>query len=414
MKYRMLHLALLSAIIFYPMAVQSKDGDVELSGQIRVRSEVDGKDFNNDTSEKNMTFLRTRFNAAFQPAEKISTLIQLQDSRVHGSEPGTLADFHNVDLHQAYFQVDDFLIKKLTLKMGRMELSYGGQRLLGAVGWHNVARAFDTSVLRYKVNEKLTIDSIGAKVIHQGDAKNPDDTGFYFGGVYATYQPKKTYRLDFYGLAETNRKQTVQDENDLDRFTLGTYDKGKLNALDYEVEAAIQLGRRHNPDSGKRQDVSAFMLTGSVGYTLDMEQKPRVAVGYDYLSGQEAGDEDYKVFDTLFATNHKFYGFMDYFINIPVHTGGAGLQDLMAKFQITPHKKLTLKADVHQFMSAKDVNNENTYGQEVDVTAIYRYAKTLNFTLGVALFSPGELMEARFAGNSDVAFWSYLMTTASF
>ena len=179
---------------------------------------------------------------------------------------------------------EDRLIRDACIAAGRV----WRERLLGAVGWDNVGRAFDTSLLRYKVNKKLTIDSIGAKVVHQGDPGDPDDTGFYFGGLYATYQPKKTYRLDFYGLAETNRKQTVKDENDLDRLTLGTYDKGKLNALDYEVEAAVQLGRRHNPNSGKRQDISAFMLTGSVGYTLDMEQKPRVAVGYDYLSAEDA------------------------------------------------------------------------------------------------------------------------------
>jgi hypothetical protein len=156
------------------------------------------------------------------------------------------------------------------------------------------------------------------------------------------------------------------------------------------------------------------MLTGSIGYTIDAAYKPRIAVGYDYLSGQDAGDEDYKVFDTLFATNHKFYGFMDYFLNIPVHTGGAGLQDLMAKFQISPHKKLTLKADLHHFMSAKEVANESTYGQEVDLTAIYRYDKAFNFTLAVSLFAPDKLMEARFGGNDDLAFWSYLMTTANF
>lgn len=211
-----------------------------------------------------------------------------------------------------------------------------------------------------------------------------------------------------------NRKETVKDEEDLIRVTLGAYDKGKLDALDYEVEVAAQLGKQHNPADGQRQDISALMLTASVGYTLDTAQKPRLAIGYEYLSGQDADDEDYKVFDTLYATNHKFYGFMDYFINIPVNTGGAGLQDVMAKFQITPHKKLTLKADVHHFLSAKKVNDENSYGQEVDVTAVYRYHKVLDFTLGVSVFAPGELMEAKFGGNDDVAVWSYFMTTANF
>ena len=65
-------------------------------------------------------------------------------------------------------------------------------------------------------------------------------------------------------------------------------------------------------------------------------------------------------------------------------------------------------------MPAKKVKDENNYGQEVDLTAVYRYDKALGFTLGVSLFSPGELMEARFGGNNDLAFWSYLMTIANF
>ncbi len=417
MKYRLSFIALICALninLCYPIAAQSDDDKMELSGQIRARSELDGKDFNNDTPAKRTTLLRVRLNAAFQPADKISTFIQLQDSREYGTEPGTLADTHNVDLHQAYLQANDFLIDKLTLKMGRMELIYAGERLIGAVGWDNVGRAFDGTVLRYQASRSFTVDWLGAKIVAQADAKVPDDTGFYFGGLYTTYQPKKTYRLDVYALGEWNRKQTMKDEDDLRRITFGTYDRGELNAIDYEVEVAAQLGKRYHPGSKKRETISAFMLTGLLGYTLDIEQKPRIAVGYDYLSGRGEADEDYTVFDTLFATNHKFYGFMDYFINIPVHTSGAGLQDVMAKFQIQPHQKLTLNADVHQFMSAKKVKSENNYGQEVDLTAIYRYQKALGFTLGASLFLPGELMKARFGGNDAPAFWSYLMTTANF
>ena len=42
-------------------------------------------------------------------------------------------------------------------------------------------------------------------------------------------------------------------------------------------------------------------------------------------------DKKYNVFNTLYATNHKYYGFMDYFIDIPRHTYGLGLIDIHAK-----------------------------------------------------------------------------------
>ena len=197
MKYRLLLgvlFCLVNVAMFYSVAAYSDDGSVKLSGQVRTRSEMDDKDFNTDSPEKNTTFLRTRLNASFQPAEKISAFIQLQDSRVYGLEPNTLADTHNVDLHQAYFTVEDLFINKLSLKSGRLELSYGAQRLIGPVGWHNVGRAFDGSVLRYRVSEKLAIDSFAAKVIHQVDPADPEDTGLYltlFSGPLRNLPPQR-------------------------------------------------------------------------------------------------------------------------------------------------------------------------------------------------------------------------------
>ena len=74
--------------------------------------------------------------------------------------------------------------------------------------------------LRYQA-EKLKVDLFSTKIVSQADPKDPDDTGFYFGGIYTTYQPKSTYRLDFYALGEWNRKQTIEDKDDIRRITIG-------------------------------------------------------------------------------------------------------------------------------------------------------------------------------------------------
>ena len=413
MMSRILFIILIVALVSPRPIESSKDG-VKLSGQFRSRGEFDASDFNNDTPAHRSTLLRIRLNAAFQPAEKISTFVQLQDSRVYGAEPNTFANFHNVDLHQAYLQVDEFFAKKLTLKMGRMQMAYAEERLIGSVDWHNVGRAFDGTLLRYAPSEMSTLDVFGTKIVQRAGSENPADTGFYFGGLYASHQPKESYRVDLYILGELNRRETVSRGADLQRVTIGTYDTGEFNAVDYEIEAAVQFGTRHNTSTGERQRVSAFMLTGALGYTVDIDHKPRIVLGYDYLSGGEPADENYKAFDTSFATNHKFYGFMDYFVNIPVHTEGRGLQDLMVKCQIAPHKKLTVRADVHQFMLAKRMMDDNSYGREVDLTVLYRYHEVLRFEFGASLFMPDKLMQTRFRGHGDRAFWAYLMTTANF
>lgn len=72
------------------------------------------------------------------------------------------------------------------------------------------------------------------------------------------------------------------------------------------------------------------MLGARLGF--DVGTGGSLTLWYDLLSGDaDPNDGDTKVFDTMFATNHKFYGFADMFLNISVHTGGQGLQDLAVK-----------------------------------------------------------------------------------
>jgi hypothetical protein len=62
--------------------------------------------------------------------------VQLQDSRQFGEETSTLADgsADNIDFHQADLKLDQLSSARLSLTLGRQELAYVGQRLIGAVG----------------------------------------------------------------------------------------------------------------------------------------------------------------------------------------------------------------------------------------------------------------------------------------
>jgi hypothetical protein len=114
----------------------------DVSAEIRPRFQMDNKDFNSDLPSNNFTELRTRLGLKFSPTENIEGFVQIQDSRIYGTEPNTLTSTDNIDLHQAYFNVNKLFDLPFNLKLGRMELSYGPQRLIGAVGWHNVGQQF--------------------------------------------------------------------------------------------------------------------------------------------------------------------------------------------------------------------------------------------------------------------------------
>lgn len=67
-----------------------------------------------------------------------------------------------------------------------------------------------------------------------------------------------------------------------------------------------------------------------------------LGLGGDYLSGNSDGTNigsKSNNFNTLYATNHKFYGYMDYFLNIPTDSKQRGLIDLYTRIKYTATKK---------------------------------------------------------------------------
>lgn len=396
------------------LSAQEPNTPIKFDGQIRMRSEADGRDFNSDSDVNTYTLLRTRFGAAVQPLEDVNVYIQLQDSRAFGREPSTLANTSNIDVHQAFFQINNLWNKAIHLKAGRQEMVYGGQRLIGPVGWSNVARSFDGVKLTFGTNSTFDLFSM---IINERNVPVPgpatpaatagrENTDFQFFGAYYKHRKNPNYTLDIYGLFESNLNETAPGENDLNRVTVGGYNKGTFSGhFDFETELALQLGKRRG------QDVSAFMLTGAVGYTFQSSRKPYVSVGLDYLSGMNAGDSDYKAFDTLFATNHKFYGYMDYFINVPVNANGQGLRDFMIKVKVPFAGKWNFNAHFHNFRTPK--GDEKNLGNELDLILNYKYNSAASFVFGVAFFIPGDSLEQRFT-NNDVGVWSYTTLLVSF
>ena len=391
----------LALLLLTPLFARAQEDEISLktSGQIRGRGEVDDRDFNEDTDASDFSMLRARLNLKSQLSDRISAFVQLQDSRVGGSEATTLSSSANVDLHQGYFQIDRLFWDWLSIKQGRMELSYGTQRLLGAVGWHNVGRAFDAQVLGFDF-ESLHIDLIGATLDEKGE--NDED----FGGVYLSAKKSPTWLLkpqifQLYLLSDVDNEE-IGGNAVRQRGTVGFYGKWKPGKLDVEAEFAVQGG-----EFDESTDIAATMLTGSVAYNFGGAKKARLALGLDLLSGDDPETEDYEAFHTLFATNHKFYGYMDYFINIPRDTRNLGLSDLMLKGSISPWQKTTFKADLHVFGLAEEdpVLEASDLGAEIDLTFVYKYAERVSYTAGVSVFGPGDVFEAW--RGEDGSAWAY-------
>lgn len=393
---------------------QSNETPIKFNGEIRARSEADGRDFDKDSHLNTYSLLRTRLGASINPLEDIKLYIQIQDARAFGQEPSTLEDNSSVELHQAFFQIDSLWRKPVHLKIGRQEMAYDNERLIGPEDWSNVGRTFDGIQLTIGGRKQLNLFGmiIDENNVPVEGAATPlavigrDETSYSFYGAYYKHPTFTDFKFNLYGFYEADRNETVSGKNDLKRATLGTFNKGKFSSdLDFESELALQFGKRRG------QDLLAFMVTGSLGYTFSTPKQPSLRLGFDYFSGMEPDSTDYRAFDNLFGSHHKFYGMMDYFYNIAEDTQGRGLIDIMLKSKIPIANTWLFTGDFHHFRAAK--GDERSLGSELDLILNYQYNSAISFVFGTAFFVPGNLMRQTFL-HDDVGIWSYTSLLVTF
>lgn len=390
-------LSLLLAIP-YPTAAQDSTR-VTLSGQVRPRAEsrtpVDG-------SWNSFTSMRVRLALDARLDGRVRLFVQAQDVRLFGEEENTLSDFRadNIDLHQGFVEVDEIPALGGTLRVGRQEMAFGEHRLVGNVNWTQQGRSFDG--LRY-----TTVSSDGAKLDLfamklREEVAESQDWDSSFAGLNGTVPLGETGSVDLYGLLTTDSRDDHAGE-----ITVGGLWRGKAGPIDFRFEGSLQTGERNGVD------VSAHMFGARAGTRI--HEKADFTLWYDYLSGDDdPSDGETGVFNTLFATNHAFYGLADYFLNIPVHTGGLGLKDaaLKSAFELSP--RTGLKLDLHNFQTAQEGSlSTRSLANEADLTLTYRYSSALTVMGGYSFVqAKGGMKElGRLSENAQ---WTYLMLNAAF
>lgn len=381
-----------SFFLFLPASVTAQD--IQVHGQLRPRYELRAQ----SSQEDAFVSMRARLTVNALLENDVRVFLQVQDVRLWGDETNTLFDFSadNFDLHQGYIEFSRPGDTQLAARVGRQEVNFGGQRLVGAVGWTQQARSFDGIGLVAN-STGFRIDLVGVILTDETSVNNTDDT--WFVAANAVLKSAGPGMLDLYGIFNS------EDLADTDQATLGARYHGMSNGLNFRAEASLQTGTRAG------SDVSAFMFGGRLGKAFG---DGSVTLWYDYLSGDDdLTDGDTKVFDTLFATNHKFYGFADLFLNIPVHTGMRGLQDIAVKGTYQMGSRTNLSLALHQFRLVETAGVDSHLADEADLIFNYRYSANTTFQIGLAQVA-GKQGLADIGRNSDNMTWLYVMTNATF
>jgi len=189
------------------------------------------------------------------------------------------------DFRQAYLRLD---ISKTTTFVGRQELRFGDERLIGISDWTNTSRTFD--VIRTVIgNPDNRLDLFSGSVV-QIRPNELDTTrgGFYLHGAYATLTTLVPHvRLEPYVLMKT--PTVASRQGILGRETLvapGIRITGKLPAnFDYGLEGVLERGAFAN------DSIRASAGYVKAGYTLhSLPWRPHLQAQYDYASGDPRRD----------------------------------------------------------------------------------------------------------------------------
>ncbi len=362
---------------------------VEVHAQVRPRLEFStGKD-GAAGAETLFVSQRTRLGVG-ATFPKVALRVTFQDVRVWGSEANTLLDFtgDTIDLHEgwALWTPSDHL----GIKVGRQEIAVEEQRLLGAVDWTQQGRAFDAAVVR--ANGGIFSVDAGAAVLADTDAPVAV-TNAWMGFVRAGVAPSKAATVDVLAIVDADE---VLDRT---RVTGGVYAQAGAGAFSGRVEAYGQVG------SVGATTIQAGMVGVRGTWAPPGGVEPSVTAWYDVLSGDgDATDGTLTAFDTLYATNHKFYGLMDI---VAFTVGGAvdgqGLHDGALKLGIKPVAGLGVNLDGHVFAAAAPAGEDALIGEEADLW--------LNGKLGPHLSVAGGASAFLWAADKEPDAWVWMQGT---
>lgn len=276
----------------------------------------------------------------------VAATIQVEDARVAAKSVGpTGAPFSaSVDLRQAFVEIGNAKAP-VAGRVGRQEIAFGDQRLVGHAAWLNTARTFDAGRITFRTRP-AQIDLFAASVVRVlPDGFDKSGHGNRFAGAYAstrqlvpqaTTEPYVFYRRDVNQRAETGARGS------LELLTTGARLVGKLPArLDYNVEMDIQRGAL-GPDS-----VRAWAGHWQLRETLPGALTPHIIGEYNYASGDKDPTDGVRgTFDQLYPTAHDKYGLAD-------QVGWRNIHHVRVGFDVTPFKTTPITVNYHSYWLAE-------------------------------------------------------------
>lgn len=421
---------LLALLLFRPICSvaqtdsETKKNDLSIDALLITRGEFRyggiSDEYIGDNGKKHAAFIfeRVRINAEYSH-KGLSLRISPQHQAIWG-----MSGNGQFGLYEGWVQYRSR--HGLFLKVGRQELTYDDQRIIGADNWTMLASSHDVLKLGYEGNRHQVH---GILAFNQNGEKISGGTFYENGSEF--YKSMETLWYHFDGgkvpvgvsLLFMNIGMQQGDEEDYttqNQQLWGGYARYKPGPFNIELSYYRQTGHEEHG-----LEISAWMTAVKTDFAIDSKWK--LTAGYEYLSG----DTDFNVptlnffglarhdvvngFNPLFGAHHKFYGAMDFFY-VQNYYGSftPGLQNAYAGFSFTPGPKLGISLKYHYFATAAKLEGiSKTLGHEIETTLSWNINDVLSMSASYTYMHGSEAMRhLRHASDQSNLSWAWLSLVA--
>ena len=388
-------------------------GEIRKGGLPEVNGNIEDK--------ANFIFERSRLSIDFEKTW-LETNLTAQHSSVWGQKGSG-----SLNIYEAWVKLKTK--SGMFATIGRQELNYDDERILGRNDWAMAALSHDVLKLGYEGH--------GHKA-HAILAYNQRAENMKGGTVYRSddgAQPYKTMQTVWYhydvprmplGVSLLFMNIGMEESEALDPKTefqqlFGGYIT--FSPRQWNVEGSFYYQTGHDEFS---IPIRAFM--GSLKATYRPSTNYSLFAGYDYLSGDDnpivpkkgsiglVQHKTVKGFSTVYGSHHQFYGAMDFFY-VSAYYGGytPGLQNLFVGGNYSPIKNLSLTANYHYLsVTSKIPEAKRSLGHEIELSASYAIMKEARVSMGYSYMHGTSTLERlqRVEGKNHLQ-WGWLMLSVN-
>lgn len=405
-----------------------------------------------DTESHALSILRLKVDAEL--TEKVSATARLINERNWGEEDtdstsnpnppspsrsAATVDSSNIDVDLAFITLREFLDSPLTLIIGRQELHFGNDFIIGDSDTNNQVsnssalvdadlskrKAFDA--IRGTLNyDPLVVDLFWAKVRENtllGNNASPEKDDIDLFGVNGRYDFGGKYKtiaeLYWFGKIDNrSRDANAAVKSATKTNTIGgRVEVTPMERLNLQAELAFQSGRLNSANNTNVREHEAVAAQGIARYALNMKYRPVLMAIYSFYSGDKDGsgtNSDHN-WDPMYENQTS-----GHIINVLFNASDAHILNLRGS--LVPIEDLTVTLDYVWLALAKPLPagtatmttflqnhasvtpnvrpGNNHLGDEIDLTLTYDYTEDVQLGLMAGVFMPGSAFRDRARDNN--------------